>query len=126
MMSSQIERYIMSTQANFLAIFNIDFSIINDYQHPTVDQLLCFHVIPFYPFQCQHQRAPYTQNPDVIQNLNRLEIELFYAVAPSDLTLIERWPCFVMINRLTACSIIDIYNQPLHRKGRRFTQSHWA
>ena len=52
MMSSQIERYIMSTQANFLAIFNIDFSIINDYQHPTVDQLLCFHVIPFYLFQC--------------------------------------------------------------------------
>lgn len=30
-----------------------------------------------------------------------------------------------MINRFTACSIIDIY-QPLHRKGRRFTQSHWA
>lgn len=88
MMSSQIERYIMSAQANFFAVFNVDFSIINDYQRPTVDQLLCFHVILLYPFQCQHQRAPYTQNTDVIQNLNRLEIELIYTVAPSDLTLV--------------------------------------
>ena len=88
MMSPQFERSIMSAQANFLAILNVDFSIINDYQRPAVDQLLCFHIILFYPFQCQHQRAPYTQNADVIQNLNRLEIELFYAVAPSDLTLV--------------------------------------
>ena len=87
-MSSQFERYIMSAQANFFAIFNVDFSIINDYQRLAVYQLLCSHVILFYPFQCQHQRAPYTQNADVIQNLNRLEIELFYAVAPSDLTLV--------------------------------------
>ena len=88
MMSSQFERYVMSAQTNFLAIFNVDFSIINDYQRPAVDQLLCFHVILLYPFQCQYQRAPYTQNADVIQNLNRLEIELFYAVAPLDLTLV--------------------------------------
>jgi len=78
----------MSAQTNFLAIFNVDFSIINDYQRPAVDQLLCFHVILIYPFQRQYQRAPYTQNADVIQNLNRLEIELFYAVAPLDLTLV--------------------------------------
>ena len=88
MMSPQIERYIMSAQANFFAVFNVDFSIINDYQCPAVDELFGLHVILFYPFQCQHQRAPYTQNADVIQNLNRLEIELFYAVAPSDLTLV--------------------------------------
>ena len=36
--------------------------------------IACFHVILFYPFQCQHQRAPYTQNPDVIQNLNAIVI----------------------------------------------------
>ena len=78
----------MSAQTNFLAIFNVDFSIINDYQRLAVYQLLCFHVILLYPFQCQHQHTPYTQNTDVIQNLNRLEIELFYAVAPSDLILV--------------------------------------
>ena len=78
----------MSAQTNFLAIFNVDFSIIDDYQCSAVDELFCLHVILFYPFQCQHQRAPYTQNADVIQNLNRLEIELFYAVAPSDLILV--------------------------------------
>ena len=74
MVSSQFERYIMSTQTNFLAIFNVDFSIVNDYQRPAVYQLLCFHVILLYSFQCQHQRAPYTQNPDVIQNLNAIVI----------------------------------------------------
>ena len=74
MMSSQLERYIMSAQANFLAIFNVDFSIVNDYQHPAVYQLLCFHVILLYSFQCQYQRAPYAQNPDVVQNLNAIVI----------------------------------------------------
>ena len=74
MMSSQFERYIMSAQTNFLAIFNVDFSIVNDYQRPAVYQLLCFHVILLYSFQCQHQRAPYEQNPDVIQNLNATAI----------------------------------------------------
>lgn len=74
MVSSQFERYVMSAQTNFLAIFNVDFSIINDYQRPTVDQLLCFHVILLYPFQCQHQRAPYAQNTDVVQNLNAIVI----------------------------------------------------
>ena len=64
----------MSAQANFFAIFNVDFSIINDYQRLAVYQLLCSHVILFYPFQRQHQRAPYTQNPDVIQNLNAIVI----------------------------------------------------
>ena len=88
MMSSLLECYVMSAQTNFLAIFNVDFSIINDYQRPAIDQLLCFHVILLYPFQCQHQRTPYAQNTDVIQKLNRLEIELFYAVAPSDLALV--------------------------------------
>ena len=74
MMSSQFERYIMSTQANFLAVFNVDFSIINNYQRSAVDQLLRFHVILFYPFQCQHQRLPYAQNTDVVQNLNAIVI----------------------------------------------------
>ena len=50
------------------------FSIINDHQCSAVDELLCLHVILFYPFQCQHQRAPYEQNPDVIQNLNAIVI----------------------------------------------------
>lgn len=31
MMSPQFERYIMSAQANFFAIFNVDFSIINNF-----------------------------------------------------------------------------------------------
>ncbi len=74
MMSSQLERYVMSAQTNFLTIFNVDFSIINDDQRPAVYELLCFHVILLYPFQCQHQRAPYTQNPDVVQNLNAIVI----------------------------------------------------
>ena len=74
MMSSQFERYVMSAQTDFLAILNVDFSIINDNQRPAVDQLFCFHVILLYPFQCQHQRAPYTQNTDVIQNLNAIVI----------------------------------------------------
>ena len=64
----------MSAQTNFLAIFNVDFSIINDSQRSAVDQLLRFHVILFYPFQCQHQRAPYAQNTDVVQNLNAIVI----------------------------------------------------
>ena len=74
MMSSQFERYIMSAQTNFLTIFNVDFSIINDYQCSAVYELLCFHVILFYPLQRQHQRAPYAQNPDVVQNLNAIVI----------------------------------------------------
>ena len=58
--------------ANYLQ--NINSQLPIGYQRPAVDQLLRFHVILFYPFQCQHQRVPYAQNTDVVQNLNAIVI----------------------------------------------------